>query len=169
MEYFSTAISAIKEAGPKMYTAAFFVSLFVFLAPAEYLAMLGLTDVKRDYGIWIGATLLITGGLLLAQFLFGLANLVRRHMADRRFSANIKQSLTELTGEEKDFLRRYILGGENTIYASIYDGIPNGIHAKDIVYRASNLSVPGSPGHKFPYNLQPHARQILLRSPKLLH
>lgn len=53
-------------AGPKMYTAAFFVSLALVLVPLEYLATLGLTDFKRDYGMWIGATLLVTGGLLLA-------------------------------------------------------------------------------------------------------
>lgn len=89
-------------------------------------------------------------------------------MAERRIHANIRQTLSELTGEEKEFLRGYILGGENTIYASIYDGIPNGLQAKDIVYRASSLSVPGAPGHKFPYNLQPYVRQILRRSPELL-
>jgi hypothetical protein len=168
MELISTVLSAIKEAGPKMYTAAFFGSLALVLAPPHYLAALGLTDFKREYGMAIGATLLVSGSLLLAHLLFALTRPFKRFSAERRFNASIKQTLRELTDEEKEFLRGYIRDGENTLYASIYDGVANGLVAKNITYRASNLSVPGSPGLKFPFNLQPYARKFLGRTPELL-
>ena len=168
MEFISTAISAIKDAGPKMYTAAFVSSLALVLMPPEYLAGLDLTDFKNNYGMAIGATLLISGSLLVVHLLFGLAKPVKRILAERRFDVNMKRVLAELTDEEKEFLRGYIHDGSNTIYASIYDGIANGLVAKQIIYRASNLSVPGSPGHNFPFNLQPYVRQLLKKSPELL-
>ena len=76
--------------------------------------------------------------------------------------------MAALTADEKQMLRPYIFAGENTVYESIYDGVANGLVAKRILYRASNLSVPGTPGVLFPFNLQPQARIELTKHPDFL-
>jgi hypothetical protein len=39
-----------------------------------------------------------------------------------------------------------------------------GLVAKGVVYRASQVSVPGQPGMQFPFNLQPYARKLLTKN-----
>ena len=84
------------------------------------------------------------------------------------FKRNALEILSELTAKEKQFLRAYIDDGENTKHAPINDGVACGLVAKKILYRASNLSLPGMPGMIFPYNMQPHARKILRKKPELI-
>jgi hypothetical protein len=90
-----------------------------------------------------------------------------RPFAHRRFIKGVRYQLSLLTLDEKDFLRPYIWGGENSNYAQFSDGVANGLAAKNIVYRASNMSVPGSLA-AFPYNLQPYARAELIKHPHWL-
>jgi hypothetical protein len=71
--------------------------------------------------------------------------------------------LKSLTKDEKAFLRPYIVDDENTQYASIYDGVANGLLAKNIVYRASHITVPGMPGMECPFNLRSYCRKVLNR------
>jgi hypothetical protein len=94
----------------------------------------------------------------------GIGNLIKAWS----FRRNLQSTLLALTQAEKEFLRPFIVQGENTQYKSIYDGVANGLQGKGIVYRASNLSVPGTPGMLFPWNLQPYARIALNKNRQLL-
>jgi hypothetical protein len=113
-------------------------------------------------GAIFGVAVLIVS--LTSNVARGVGNLAKRW----RFRRNTQTILRTLTKAEKEFLRSYILGDENTRYASIYDGVANGLQAKGIVYRASNISVPGTPGMLFPWNLQPDAREALNKNRSFL-
>jgi hypothetical protein len=69
---------------------------------------------------------------------------------------------------EKKFLMPYILEGENSCNVSIYDGVANGLRAKAIIYRASDITIPGVPGMLCPHNMQPYARALLNKHRRLL-
>jgi len=85
--------------------------------------------------------------------------------SDWRIEQSVRGTLSELTEDEKSFLRHYIVDGQNTKYAQISDGVAKGLQAKNVVFRASNVSVPGG---SFPFNLQPVARRILTKRRQLL-
>lgn len=94
-------------------------------------------------GVLFGIAVLLVS--MVSHAARGAANLFR-HL---RFRFHLRNTLRELTQAEKAFLRPFVIEGENT-YASINDGVANGLQGKGIVYRASNLSLPGVPGMLFP-------------------
>ena len=168
MEYFTSIITATKEAGPRIYCAVFIVCLALIGLPASWVQWVGLEKFKADYQLYLALGLIVSFALLLVHFLFWLGEPVRSLIQDWRFNRNVKLVLQDLTEDEKVLVRKYIFDGKNTCYESIYAGVANGLEAKGIVYRASQLSVPGTPGVLFPYNLQPYARKILQKNPSLL-
>ncbi|MGE9007247.1 super-infection exclusion protein B [Leptospira interrogans] len=168
MEFLAPVLTAIKDAGPRIYATVFVVSLCLVALPVNWIEAIGLTEFRASYRAFLALALITSFALLVVHFLFSLSKPIRKVYRNWRLDRNTKLVLSDLTKDEKILLRRYINDGENSCYQSIYDGVANGLEAKNIVYRASQLSVPGTPGQKFPYNLQPYARKILNKSPSLL-
>ena len=158
-------IAAIKEAGPKVYGAVLIAGLVVLFLPESYANQAGLAEARNLYRPYIGGAVIVSASLLCVHALSSVASMLFRIRDDRRIKRNIIQCLRELTWDEKAFLRGFIDGQENTLYASYSDGVVGGLLAKHLIYRASNMS---SPGLQFPYNLQPPVRNILNERPELL-
>jgi hypothetical protein len=135
--------------------------------PASLIQTIGLTEFREAHRMELGLALVASGSLLLIQLVIAIGNFLTAPIRRRRFSKDIRRQLESLTYEEKQFLRPYIYGGENTNYAQYSDGIANGLAAKKIIYRASQMSIPGTM-MAFPYNLQAYARQELSKHPHLL-
>jgi hypothetical protein len=160
-------------------------------------SFLSLLRLALDRGWALGALLvLFFGGILLgaayglpvpaelqewsaAGLAFGIAVLlvslanhamhgIGSWVKEWRFRRNLQSTLLDLTHAEKEFLRPFILEGNNTRYVSISDGVANGLQAKGVIYRASNFSLGGRPGMLFPWNLQPYARRALNENRHLL-
>ena len=113
--------------------------------------------------MYLGIAVLASGSLVVVTAAFASATFVpklwERHSTHRK----VFKALRSLTEDEKAFLRPYIVDGENTRYASIYDGVPNGLQAKNIIYRASQITVPGRPGMQLAFNLRSYCRKALNR------
>jgi hypothetical protein len=167
-EPIGSLINAIKNAGPVLYAAALAATSFLLFLPDDTITQMGLNEFRLTHRSELGATLLISASLLIVHALFAVGRSMRSGWKKWQFQRNARAMLEELTEEEKEFLRPYILAGENTQHASIYDGIANGLEARRIVYRASQMSVAGTPGLLFPWNLQPYARTMLSEEPYLL-
>jgi hypothetical protein len=168
MEFFAPILTAIKDAGPRIYATVFVVSLCLIALPVNWIDSIGLTEFRASYRVYLALAFIISAALLLIHCLFSLGKPIRKVYQNWRLERGIRSELEALTEDEKVLLRKYVRDGMNSCYQSIYDGVPNGLEAKGIVYRASQVSVPGSPGQKFPYNLQPYARKILKDTPSLL-
>jgi hypothetical protein len=82
---------------------------------------------------------------------------------ERQLRCFTLKTLGTLTFDEKQFLRPFIINGENTVNAPISDGVSGGLVAKRIVYRSSNVFY----GFNAPFNLQPMARRLLTEKPRL--
>ena len=161
-------ITSIKNAGPLFYAAALIATLLLLFLPDSIIAQIGLTEFTLSHRSELGAALIGSASLLAVHSSFAVGRFAKGRWNKWRFQRNAREMLEELTAEEKEFLRPLILGGENTQYASISDGVANGLQARGIVYRASILSVPGTPGLLFPWNLRPYARKVLREEPYLL-
>ena len=152
----------LKSATPKVALAVFLCSSVLLFAPLEFVMKIGLESFRNDYVSVIGFVFLASGVLTLLNASHAALNPIKTFMAESQLERNTNIILNELTAAEKAVLRPYILGGENTQYFPISDGISSGLQTKGILYRASNLSLPG-PGSPFAYNLQPIARKLLNR------
>ena len=168
LESIGSFVAAVKNAGPTLYAAAFVTSILLLFLPDITISQMGLTEFRAAHRSELGILLVGSASLLVAHTAFAISGLLKSKWRERRFQRNAQETLRGLTEEEKRFLRPYILDGENTRYESIYDGVANGLQAKGVIYRASNLSVPGVPGLLFPWNLQPFAREALSGDPNLL-
>lgn len=164
IEWIGSTISAVRNAGPSIYSAALLATLLLLFLPDDIILRLGLIEFRQTNRTYAGLILIGSGSLLTVSAMSAAVRPLRVYWQTRKLERTGLQALRELTEDEKDFLRPY-LRGENTRYASIADGVAKGLEAKTIVYRASQLSVPGG---SFPFNLQPYIRRMLNAAPHLL-
>jgi hypothetical protein len=167
-ELIAPLITAVKNAGPPIYTAVLVATLFLVLLPDPYLTQLGLVEIRLQYRTAIGIALIASASLLIVSTLFALAPHLGNRWKVWRLHRDTFHSLKTLTKAEKEFLMPYILGGENTRNVSIYDGVANGLRAKAIIYRASDVTIPGRSGMLCPHNMQPYARELLNKHRRFL-
>jgi hypothetical protein len=167
LEWIGPTITAVVSAGRPLYFSAFIAASLLLFLPDPLISLVGLAEARSEHRTLAGATLLISASLLAADLLLLIGRAIRRRHRERLLDRNIRERLHELTFEEKQFLRPYIHEGVNSMYASYYDGLPNGLEAKSIIFRASNMSTPGV-SMNFPWNLQPIARRLLTQNPHLL-
>ncbi len=167
VESITSVVLAVINAGTRIYAAVLVAASAVLFLPAGLIQTIGLSEFRETHRMELGLALVASGSLLLIQLVAATGKLVTAPIRKRKFSKEIRQQLEALTYEEKLFLRPYILGGDNSVLASYSDGIANGLVAKRILYRASNVSVPGTM-MAFPFNLQNYARKELTKHPDLL-
>jgi hypothetical protein len=165
MEWIGTLIAAILKAGLPLYIAVFIASALLLFLPQHVISHLGLDQFLASYRMYVGVGLVASASLLAANTLSFIASFVVEPLETWSLNRRGLKTLEELTSAEKDFLCGYIVTGDNTRYASISDGIAQGLVAKNLIYRASNLSTGEM---LFPFNLQPYARRLLREHPHLL-
>jgi hypothetical protein len=164
MEWIGSTITAIINAGWKIYLAALIGSAALLFLPDAFIKRIGLEELQQTYRMYAGLVLIASSSLLSVSVITSALELVLRPWRDRKFRRRVHTTLSELTEGEKEFLQPYIFGNENSIYAAINDGIAGGLTAKGLIYRSSQVSQ----GFNFPYNLQPIVRKILTDHPELL-
>ncbi len=140
-----------------LFTVALFCTVVLFV-PAPVLSQLGLLPLRNSRRAELGAGLILTAGLLLAEGTSKMAKQWRQSAARWRV-------LKRLTPQEQALLRRYIEEDTGTLTLSFENGVVNGLQAKGILYRASTIT---DSSLEFPYNLQPWARDRLFRRPALV-
>jgi len=165
MEWIGSVISAVINAGWKIYLAAFIASGTLLGMPDSMITHLGLGELRHTYRTQAGIVLIVAASLLVTNIISAVAATILTPWRKWRFKQRIFNTLSELTFDEKAFIVPFILNGENTRYAEFHDGVAKGLEAKHILYRSSTISAPGG---AFPYNLQPYARKILNEHQDLL-
>jgi len=165
IESIAPLIIAVKKAGPPIYTALLIACSLLLFLPDPVLARFGLAEFLQSYRTYVGVGFIASLSLLAVTVLSVVISPIASAFEDWRFRRHGLRTLGELTNAEKQFLRPYIRDGENTHYASISDGVAQGLVGKNLIYRASHVSTSGM---NFPYNLQPYARRLLIEHSHLL-
>lgn len=164
MEWIGSTISAVINGGWKFYLAAFIASAVLLFIPNSLAVQLGLEEITHTYRTYVGVVFVASTSLLAVNVISFIVQIALKPWRDRQFNQSVYRTLSELTEEEKVFLREFIHGHANTVTAAINDGVAGGLQAKKIIYRASNVSY----GFDWPYNLQPISRKLLNAHPELL-
>ena len=158
-------ISAILAAGTAIYAAVFIAASLMLFLPAHLINRLALDDVIQSYRMYVGLAFVISASLLIVRIVSFVWSLFSVPFHKWRFERDGVRLMEELTEEEKAFIRPYILNDQTARVAPIDDGIAQGLAAKRIIYRSSNI---GNLFSGFPYNLQPYMRRLLTKRPELL-
>lgn len=151
-----TAIVDLLKQAPKVFFAGGLAGLFLLMAPNSIIGIFGLRDFRNQYLSWIGIATVLCISLLIAHFGSFLYPVVVSWIRWRRI-------MNDLTFEEKKVLRPYIVNDEPTQYFPYSDGVANGLQAKGILFRSSQLAANDI---SFAYNIQPWARRYLKRRKK---
>ena len=132
------------------------------LLPIELSDLLGITSLIENYRPYFGF-----GSILFTVYLisFLLYEYLSSHLSQWIILKRAKKRLRNLTEDEKDALRAYIDDNKRTQKFRLSSGIGEGLKAKAILYRSSQL---GEYGDFFPYNIQDYAFDYLNANKHLL-
>jgi len=139
----------------------------LLFSPEEYLQTLGLTPLLGNYKIWIGLIFLFSTVFLVTHLLNLLVSPLQTKIKEYQLLRKRKKKLEDLSQEEKEILKAFISEETKTCPLSSRSGIVNGLAAKKIITRASNIGYAGY-SFTFDYNIRPWAWKYLNENPELL-
>jgi len=137
--------------------------LVVVGLPTQWRDYLGYDSLINPYRGWISLIGLSCGAYGLVMLALGRGPWLIKKWRMWRFTRNGAKKLMNLHPQEKTYLARYIKGGACSLEFEVWDGVINGLVAKWVVYRASEISN----GDYFPFNLQPWVLKTIRKNPDL--
>ena len=151
---------------PQRILWAFIVIVGLTLwGPDRFVAGLGLQEFIDDYRKWIGVAFLVLVGIALSNAFEGVRGRVALWWLERKRLRDAKKRLHDLTGGEKEVLRRYISSNSRTQDLAINSGVTAGLVKASIIYQATEVSAFLM---YFPHHIQPWAWEYLRAHPELL-
>jgi hypothetical protein len=125
-------VIAMKNAGPRIYAAVLVATLLLLLLPNTLIVQLGLTEFRATYKTYLGIALIVSASLLATHLVFQFSYVAQSHWNEYRRQRDTLKTLGELTEEEKELLRPFILEGQNTCYVEYSDGVVSGLERKQL-------------------------------------
>jgi hypothetical protein len=162
---FQEGIKAFGEIAVKPLLAVAFGSGFLVFAPASVLDSAGMAKLVSEYRPWLGGAFTLSCAYLLAHAVKYLSDSIKSWQGARSLDKQRIKWLASLTPDEKGRLIPYIRDERGSLTYPVDDGVVGGLQGKGILYRASNI---GHAIRGFPYNLQPWAREALMKHPEFL-
>ncbi len=146
--------------------AAFLVAIvsvlgLILFLPEEYATTLAVDGFRNEYRVYLGPAFLLTLSFCAAR----VFNFYMQGHRQRKSLKKRKETLHNLTPEEKGYLIPYIEGQQNTVKVGMDDGVMAGLRSKSITYLAANM---GDLLNGFAFNMEPWAREYLEQNPHLL-
>lgn len=163
--WLTDVFSLTRSISSKAALPVFLALGLVLYLPAPHAEPLGIIEFRQAYRIWIGALFILSATALASNFIWAIGGILKPWLRDLLFIWWNRPVLRRLTEDEKAILRVFIIEGKSTVTAEVTSGPINMLVAKNIVYRASTLSVRYT---IFAYVLQPWAREYLEKKPHLL-
>ncbi|ARC67877.1 superinfection exclusion B family protein [Bacillus haynesii] len=161
-------ISDIIKLGPKYLIAlAIFSGVSLLLGNIELGEQLGVREAINNFKLYLGLLFLASTSFLMAHGLWGIWIKIK-NVIDYRSRYKIqRERLRNLNRKEKQLLAPFIFDNIRSRELSIADGTVKELELLQIIYRSS--SIGSSRGMVFAYNLQPRAREYLMKNKHLLH
>jgi len=108
---------------------------------------------------------LILISAVILWVVFQLGKYYGRYKGNKVTLKELEQLLHNLKPVEKAFLSPYVIDDENTRYFKIEDGVLRALEKKKIIYKSSSV---GDLMSGWAYNIQPWAKEYLVKNPHLL-
>ncbi|WP_433943477.1 superinfection exclusion B family protein [Paenibacillus sp. SN-8-1] len=159
-----------KILGVAKYTNKFFIivavgSAILLFSSKSFVDNLGLLQFTKDNKQFIGMAFLVSAVVSVANIISFVYQKVTKSISYNKRMKKRKERLHQLNPIEKKILLYYFVNGTNTQLLAINDGTVRELEGNRIIQRASDISRAGV---KFPYNLNPWAREYITNNPNLL-
>lgn len=165
MDFLSNLVVLIKQLTPSLLLGIVLASGFGVFLPPEVLQIIGVDDLIKEHKKYIGLAFMASSSIVCAKLILLAFGFISKKIQAKIKLSKIKRKreevLENVTLDEKIYLARYIIDQENTCYFDIKDGISGGLRVKNIIYAPSGFFGGSSLAH----NLQPWARDYLLKNP----
>jgi hypothetical protein len=158
-------LTAFASLAPRPLIAVGVATGIILLVPDGIAQKLGVDTFRAMYRGYLGAAFILSWSYLVAHLVWWFRGRVAAWHLSRRKRLIRERWLHELTPAEKSYLAPYILQDVTTRQFQIEDGVANGLAAKEILARASQV---GSMVDGFAYAIQPWAKRYLKGHPDLL-
>ena len=165
LESISGFLAALKAATPQILLGIALACAVLIFGPSALIASFGLDPFLEANRPLVGATLLGSCSVLLAQAIWWVA----KHAAwpinaalEYRRRIDV---LRDLAADEKAYLVRYIAEQRTTQYFRIDDGVAQGLALKTIIFQSASV---GYMHDGWAFNLNTWARRALNKEPSLL-
>ena len=139
------------------------VSWVIVFLPINIWQEIGLVNLWQQFHPFIFIVGLISTVWLVSRGLYDLIIAILSKIKEQRDGEKLILTLSRV---EKEILARYMIEDTTTLAFDASDGVVNGLMAKGILYRASQLSNPLS--FDFDVNIQIWAWQYLKAHPNFL-
>ncbi len=135
-----------------MFLALALAAGLVLIAPPSILASLGMTEVIQS-GRWVvGGVFIGSISALAAQGISWAGSRSSGWIRENVQMRRRRVKLESLSPAEREVMQGYLLRETKTQEMSFSDGLPAGLEAAQIIYRASSL---GRGFDEFAYNIEP--------------
>lgn len=163
--FFTKAMEVLKLGTKQLLILALITGMALYL-PKNLTDSWRLTAIIEEYKPWIGGVFLVSIAISVINIILSIFNKISRTRSNKQSMKIRKKKLHRLTPKEKFILVRYFALNTTSQDLPVNSGVVNELAAYMIIGRSSSLS---SRGFNFSYNIQPWAREYLLKHPELLN
>jgi len=163
-EFWTKVIEWIKQP-PRVVAAIALACAIILFSPEKTQEAIHVTPILKTIGPYIGIVLVLACTLLATTVVSSSYSWSQKWILRFRVKRRRVQSLSDLTAQEKDILRHYILKRTKTQVLPLENGVVAGLEAEQIIVRATTISRSGT---NFAYNIQPWAWEHLNKNPNLI-
>lgn len=157
-------IQALKLAPRYLIAVSVFCGILLFINE-QLSKTIGVYEFTRGYRQWIGIAFIASISLVAIDWSIKIGAIVRNLAHRIKFKKELVQRLHNLTEEEKQILRFYLVKQSKTNTLRTDDGVVNTLAAKGIIYRSANH---GNLLEGFSHNINELAWDYLNENPGVL-
>lgn len=106
---------------------------FILFARPEWLSIIEIANIKKEYGQYIGLTFIISTGLVAINFLIWIQKYLSNKIKVFSFKKEYAQNVKTLDPQEKAVVREFFIRGQSSIEMPIDDPVVNGLISKNIL------------------------------------
>lgn len=160
----------VLKLGSKAYAVTALTSAIILVLRAFHpnvLNIFGASEFVEKYLPIVFFVFLLCFAALFVSLISVVFNFIMETWISRMELKKRQELLHFLSAQECEFLAGYLENDISAQRSTYSDGVANGLQAKEIVFRTSQISAPGS--RTFPYNIQPWALNYLTKNKDLLY
>lgn len=138
----------------------------LLFGPSWIVQDLGVGQFVSRYKWAIGIGFILTFIGIMVALLSLAGRYIYAYVSNRFWLRSKVKRLHDLTPQEKQILRFFLVHNTRSCLLNIADGVVSGLVADKIIYRSANISRGGT---EFSHNIQPWAWDYLRKKPNLLN
>ena len=129
----------------------------VLLLPQSVIDRLFLSNIKAEYGLYIGLTFIVSVSILTSTIVINITKIIKRKLLVRKRAKGRDEFLRNLDSEDKSLLREMLRSPNKTMDLPMHNGTVIKLRHADIICPAGSNHLVDPFEMRIPYFIQPWA------------